>query len=126
MLPWPGSGWWNGTRSGCRPVLFRTGQGTGRAQRSPVLGKGQELRLGFTLSSYRNEIDLGFTEPYFMGRNIAAGIDVFRRDLNSFRYTSNNDRDTTYEEVTTGFQLRVPRHSSKPMKPTRCSSTNSG
>lgn len=71
------------------------------------LGKGQELRLGFTLSSYRNEIDLGFTEPYFMGRNIAAGIDVFRRDLNSFRYTSNNDRDTTYEEVTTGFQLRA-------------------
>lgn len=73
-----------------------------------LLGKGQELRLGFTLSSYRNEVDLGFTEPYFLGRNLAAGIDVYRRDLNSFRFTSasNDDRQTTYEEVTTGFRLR--------------------
>lgn len=72
------------------------------------LGKGQELRLNFTLSSYRNELDLGFTEPYFLGRNLAAGIDLFRRDLNSFRYTGsgNNDRRTTYGEVTTGLQLR--------------------
>lgn len=73
------------------------------------MGKGQDLRLGFTLSSYRNEIDLGFTEPYLFGRNLAAGIDIFRRDLNSFRFTGagGNDRETTYSEVSTGFGLRA-------------------
>ena len=72
------------------------------------LGRGQELRLGFTLSSYRNEVDIGFTEPAFLGRNLAAGFDLFRRDLNSFRFTgSSNDRETTYEEITTGGSLRM-------------------
>jgi outer membrane protein insertion porin family len=73
------------------------------------MGKGQDLRLGFTLSSYRNEIDLGFTEPYLFGRNLAAGIDIFRRDLNSFRFTGagGNDRETTYSEISTGFGLRA-------------------
>ena len=73
-----------------------------------LLGKGQEARLGFTLSSYRSEIDLSFTEPYFLDKNLAAGIDVYRRDLNSFRFNEvgNDDRQTTYEEVTTGFRLR--------------------
>lgn len=73
-----------------------------------LMGKGQEAQISFTLSSYRNEVNLSFTEPYFMDRNLAAGIDVYRRDLNSFRFNSvgDNDRQTTYEEVTTGFRLR--------------------
>lgn len=73
-----------------------------------LMGKGQEARVSFTLSSYRNELELSFTEPYFMDKNLAAGIDLYRRDLNSFRYNSvgSNDRQTTYEEVTTGFRLR--------------------
>jgi outer membrane protein insertion porin family len=32
---------------------------------------------------------------------------VFRRDYNSFRFLNNNDRDTTYEQTTTGFQVRA-------------------
>jgi outer membrane protein insertion porin family len=71
------------------------------------MGKGQEVRIGFTLSSFRNEIDLGFTDPYFLGRNLAAGIDLFRRDLNNFRFGTSGDRQTTYEEVSTGFGLRA-------------------
>jgi outer membrane protein insertion porin family len=71
------------------------------------LGKGQELRAGVNWSSYSQSIDLGFTEPYFLGRNLALGFDVFRRDYDSFRFTGNNDRDTTYENTTTGFQVRA-------------------
>jgi outer membrane protein insertion porin family len=51
---------------------------------------------------------LGFTEPYVFDKNIALGWDIFRRDYNSFNFTGNgNDRRTTYNQVTTGFQLRL-------------------
>lgn len=43
-----------------------------------LLGRGQDLRLGFTLSGERSQVDLSFTEPYFLDRNLAAGIDLFR------------------------------------------------
>ncbi|WP_340265361.1 outer membrane protein assembly factor BamA [Sphingobium mellinum] len=70
-------------------------------------GKGQELRASVNYSSYSKSVELGFTEPYFMDKNIALGGDIYRRDLNSFRYLNNNDRDTTYKQATTGFQIRA-------------------
>ncbi|ANI77096.1 outer membrane protein assembly factor BamA [Sphingobium sp. EP60837] len=70
-------------------------------------GKGQELRASVNYSSYSKSVELGFTEPYFMDKNIALGGDIYRRDLNSFRYLNNNDRDTTYKQTTTGFQIRA-------------------
>lgn len=69
-------------------------------------GKGQELRAGINYSSYSKSIELGFTEPYLFDRNIAVGADIFRRDYNSFNYL-NNQRNTTYEQTTTGLQLRT-------------------
>ncbi|SCW67562.1 Beta-barrel assembly machine subunit BamA [Sphingobium faniae] len=70
-------------------------------------GKGQELRTSVNWSNYSKSVEVGFTEPYFMDKNIALGGDIYRRDLNSFRYLNNNDRDTTYEQTTTGFQIRA-------------------
>jgi outer membrane protein insertion porin family len=70
-------------------------------------GKGQELRASVNYSSYSKSVELGFTEPYLFDRNIALGGDIFRRDLNSFNYINNNDRNTTYEQTTTGFQIRA-------------------
>ncbi|MEA3389671.1 MAG: outer membrane protein assembly factor BamA [Pseudomonadota bacterium] len=72
-------------------------------------GKGQELRTSVNYSAYSKSVEVGFTEPYFMDKNIAIGGDIYRRDLNSFRFLGNstNDRDTTYEQTTTGFQLRA-------------------
>ncbi|WP_380784198.1 outer membrane protein assembly factor BamA [Sphingomonas sp. R86520] len=69
-------------------------------------GKGQELRAGVNYSSYSKSIELGFTEPYLFDKNIAVGGDLFRRDYNSFNYIG-NDRQTTYSQVSTGFQLRA-------------------
>jgi outer membrane protein insertion porin family len=69
-------------------------------------GRGQELRAGINYSSFSKSIELGFTEPYFLDRNIAIGADVFRRDFNSFNFI-NNDRNTTYEQTTTGLQVRT-------------------
>jgi len=72
------------------------------------MGKGQEVRASVNYSSYSKSVELGFTEPYIFDKNIALGFDVFRRDYNSFRYLNNSgDRDTTYEQTTTGFQVRA-------------------
>ena len=40
-------------------------------------GRGQLLRFVVRASSNRREIDLRFTEPRFMGRNLAAGVELF-------------------------------------------------
>ncbi|OYY90276.1 MAG: outer membrane protein assembly factor BamA [Sphingomonas sp. 28-66-16] len=69
-------------------------------------GKGQELRASANYSSYSKSLELGFTEPYLFDRNIAIGGDIFRRDYNSFNFIGNT-RQTTYSQVSTGFQIRV-------------------
>ncbi|MFC3051095.1 outer membrane protein assembly factor BamA [Kordiimonas pumila] len=65
------------------------------------MGKGQDLRLGLRMSGTRQEIDLGFTEPYFMGRRIAAGFDLFARRVDSSSYGS------LFDTKSIGFSLRA-------------------
>ena len=38
---------------------------------------------------------------------MAVGVDVFRRDLNSFGFGTTGNRRTTFEQLTTGFQVRA-------------------
>lgn len=65
-----------------------------------LLGRGQDLRLSTLLSSRSFEIDLSFTEPYFLDRDLAAGIDLFR--------IVRDDRDTiSYNLESTGVVLRA-------------------
>lgn len=64
-------------------------------------GKGQDLRLGLRLSGNRQEIDLGFTEPYFLGRRIAAGFDIFARKVDSSSFGS------YFNTKSLGFSLRA-------------------
>ena len=70
-------------------------------------GKGQTLRASVNYSSYSKSVELGFTEPYLFDRNIALGGDIFRRDLNSFNFNIAGDRNQSYAQLTTGFQIRV-------------------
>ena len=44
-----------------------------------LLGRGQFLRLRLAGSAERLQIDLSFTEPRFLDRNLAAGFDVFHK-----------------------------------------------
>lgn len=69
-------------------------------------GLGQQLQASVNYSSYSKSIELGFTEPYLFDRNVSIGGSVYRRDLNSFNFI-NNDRQTTFQQVTTGFQVNV-------------------
>ncbi len=70
------------------------------------MGRGQELRASVNYSSYSRSVELGFTEPYLFDRNISVGFDIYRRDLSSFNYLG-NERNTTFEQVTTGGQIRA-------------------
>lgn len=70
-------------------------------------GKGQTVRASADWSAYSKSVSLGFTEPYLFDKNLALGFDIFRRDYRSFDYTSTDSRNTTYNQTTTGFQIRL-------------------
>ncbi|PXA83777.1 outer membrane protein assembly factor BamA [Nostoc sp. 3335mG] len=70
-------------------------------------GKGQTVRASADWSAYSKSVSLGFTEPYLFDKNLALGFDIFRRDYRSFDFTQNDDRNTTYNQTTTGFQVRL-------------------
>jgi outer membrane protein insertion porin family len=66
-----------------------------------LLGKGQFLRLNLTAASSRRDIQLSFTEPYFMERNFAAGFDLF----NTTR-TSSSFSNLSFDSNTLGARAR--------------------
>lgn len=65
-----------------------------------LLGRGQDLRLGATISGRRQEYDISFTEPYFMDRDLSAGVDIFR-------IRRNYQNEASFNEKNTGFALRM-------------------
>jgi outer membrane protein insertion porin family len=71
---------------------------TGIRERN-LLGRGQDLRLNFTLSGAQSQIDLSFTEPYFLGRNLAAGFDLF--------HIVRDDDERSFDQKRTGGSLRA-------------------
>ena len=63
------------------------------------LGKGQTLRFSTTMSGRSQQFNFGFTEPYFLGRDLSAGFDLFHD-------TREND-ESSFDEQQTGFVLRA-------------------
>lgn len=63
-------------------------------------GRGQFLRLRASTSQQRQQVDLRFTEPRFMGRDLSAGIDLYslRTDFLS---------QSSFENQSTGIGLRA-------------------
>lgn len=69
-----------------------------------LLGRGQALDLSLTVSERRQEIDLGFTEPYFLDRNVSVGFDVFGKTID-LQDESSFDRETTGVVLRAGYPL---------------------
>ena len=69
-------------------------------------GRGQTIGLSGSYSRYSKSVEASFVEPYVFDKAFSLGVDVYRRDYNSFRYDT-SDRDTTYKQATTGFQVRI-------------------
>ena len=64
-----------------------------------LLGKGQDLRLSFTLAAKRQNLDFSFTEPYFLDRDIRAGFDAFHT-------LRDNDDESSFKSRATGTGFR--------------------
>ena len=59
-----------------------------------LMGKGQYVRLGFSGSLDRAQVDFSFTEPNFLDRNMAAGFDIFHKQVDLRDESSFRQRDT--------------------------------
>ncbi len=57
-----------------------------------LLGNGQYLRFKVSGSATRAQADIGFTEPHFLGSNLAAGFDLFYKDVDYLRQASYKSR----------------------------------
>ncbi|MBP6011988.1 MAG: outer membrane protein assembly factor BamA [Alphaproteobacteria bacterium] len=68
-----------------------------------LLGRGQFLRLQVSISSIRQQIDLRFTEPYFLDRNMSAGFDLY--NTHSVYQESNYEADIRGLGLRLGFPL---------------------
>ncbi|MEO5640345.1 MAG: outer membrane protein assembly factor BamA [Sphingomicrobium sp.] len=69
-------------------------------------GMAQTLSAGVNYSRYSKSVQLGFTEPYFLDKQILFGGDIFRRDYNSYNYVG-TQRNTTYSQASTGGDLKL-------------------
>lgn len=52
------------------------------------LGRGQSIRLSLSGGKNSRDYNLSFTEPYFLGRRISAGFDIYRRTRSYTNYDS--------------------------------------
>jgi outer membrane protein insertion porin family len=67
---------------------------------SNFLGRGQQLRASFTIGVNNRNFAVSFTEPYFMGRNLPFGFDIYRR-------TTTASATRPYGEAIIGGQVRL-------------------
>jgi len=65
-----------------------------------LLGTGQDIRATITASQRRQEFDIGYTEPYFLDRNLSAGVDLFH-------ITEDNTSISSYTSIRSGGGLRL-------------------
>ena len=65
-----------------------------------LLGNGQFLRLKFAGSLQRAQVDLSFTEPRFLDRNLSAGFDLYHKEIDQTDQSG-------FKQRKTGGQLRL-------------------
>ena len=102
--PSPTRSSWSSTLSRSRPANSRSARGytTGGDTPGPsiegsiternFLGRGQFIRFSAGGGKNSRDFQLSFTEPYFLGRRIAAGFDIYRQSRTYDDYKSVIDR----------------------------------
>ena len=76
-----------------------------------LLGRGQDLRIGTIIAQRQQQVDLSFTEPYFLERNLAAGFDIF--EINQ-----DNQLIGQFNQFTVGGTLRAGYQITEPLRQT--------
>lgn len=72
-----------------------------------LLGRGQDLDLSLQVGERQQQVDLSFTEPYFLGKNLAAGFDVFTTS-SDLQTESSFDRDSLGFALRSGYRITEP------------------
>ena len=65
-----------------------------------LVGSGIDASLQGTIAQFENQVDLSFTDPYFLGRNLVAGIDIFSIQTDNLNVSN-------YYETRTGLTARI-------------------
>ncbi len=86
-----GGGYTTGGSTGGGPTA------EGSISEKNFLGRGQFVRLGIGVGKNTRDYNLSFTEPYFLGRRISAGFDIFRQT---------REYDNEYESELDGATVR--------------------
>lgn len=73
---------------------------TAGIQENNVVGSGIDAGINGLLAQKSSQIDLSVTDPYFLGRNLLAGIDIFA-------LTNNNQTVSSFNENRVGFTSRL-------------------
>ena len=82
-----------------------------RLSEDNLLGRGQALLLSFTVAARRQRIEFSFTEPYFLDRDLAAGIDLAHTQ-SDFQSESSFDETVTRGRLRASYELtEYLRHS---------------
>ncbi len=68
------------------------------------LGTGIDAGLNTVIAQLESQVDLSLTDPYFLGRNIVAGTDIFYTDNNNQLYAQYNERRVGFS-VRTGYDF---------------------
>ena len=68
------------------------------------LGRGQQLRISVGMGVDQQTYNISFTDPYFLGYHVAAGVDAFKTTLNSSDYRP-FDSDTIGGGLRLGFPI---------------------
>lgn len=68
------------------------------------LGKGQQAQIGLTQAQRERGVSLGFTEPYFMNKELSAGVEFFAVK-NNMRKTSSYDSRTLGTVFSLGYKI---------------------
>ncbi|TVR98325.1 MAG: outer membrane protein assembly factor BamA [Rhodospirillales bacterium] len=64
-----------------------------------LLGRGQDLSARLVIAQRDSQINVSFTEPYFLGRQISAGADVFR-------ISTDRQDESSFDEKSIGGAVR--------------------
>lgn len=59
-----------------------------------LLGTGKELAVRFSVSEVKQDFNIGFTEPYFLDRELSAGVDAFNEETDYQDESSFDVRNT--------------------------------
>ena len=76
--------------------------GNAGIRQSNLIGSGIDASLSGTIAQYESQVDLSLTDPYFLGRNMVAGIDLF-----DIQTTGNSSNVQNYYETRIGGTARI-------------------